>query len=132
MSTRPEADARLRCPRDSMLMEKVQIGDVTVDRCHSCGAMWFDAAELRRVLADSGAVDRLDVGGNPDAPQGYAVGTPRCPRDQTPLAEVPDNAQAHIHVDLCRTCRGVLLDAGELRDLSEFTLRERLRRFFGT
>src|SRR5690606_39388358 len=62
-------------------------------RCHSCGAMWFDAAELRRVLADSGAVDRLDVGGNPDAPQGYAVGTPRCPRDQTPLAEVPDNAQ---------------------------------------
>jgi Zn-finger nucleic acid-binding protein len=33
-------------------------------------------------------------------------------------------------IDLCRTCGGVLLDAGELKDLSEFTLAERLKGFF--
>jgi Zn-finger nucleic acid-binding protein len=114
-----------------MVMEKVRVGPVVIDRCHSCGAMWFDAAELRKVLAEPGAPGEVDIGADPDAPQGFAVGALRCPRDNQPLARVPDNAQAHIQVDLCRGCRGVLLDAGELKDISELTLRERVRAFFG-
>ena len=31
----------------------------------------------------------------------------------------------------CRSCNGKLLDTGELRDLSELTLLERLRSFVG-
>lgn len=108
-------------------MEKVKVAGVIVDRCHQCGSMWFDAAELRKVLSDKGAVGKLDIGADTSGARGFAVGATVCPRDGSPLAIVPDNDQSHIKVDLCRTCRGVLLDAGELKDLSELTLRERLR-----
>lgn len=124
-------DGRLYCPRDGTLMEKLRAAGQLIDRCHRCGAMWFDAAELRKVLAEKGAASRLDAGPDTDLARGFAVGATRCPRDGSPLAIVPDNDQAHIHVDLCRTCRGVLLDAGELKDLTELTLRERLRGLIG-
>lgn len=126
-----EGDGRLNCPRDGTLMEKVRAAGQVIDRCHRCGAMWFDAAELRKVLAEKGAAARLDAGPDTDLARGFAVGATRCPRDGPPLAIVPDNDQAHIHVDLCRECRGVLLDAGELKDLSDVTLRERLAAVFG-
>ena len=52
-----------------------------------------------------------------------------CPRDQSALVTVPDSRQSHVEIDVCRQCGGVLLDAGELKDLSEFTLSERLKAF---
>lgn len=127
----PKSDSRLRCPKDGTIMERVSIGKATLDRCHACGAMWFDATELAAVLADKSKIARLDVGGDSNAAQGFAPGGRVCPRDGAALATVPHTSQTHIQVDLCRTCRGVLLDAGELKDMSEFSLRERLAAFFG-
>jgi len=123
-------DPRLKCPRDGTVMEKVKVAGVVIDRCHRCGSMWFDATELRQVLSDHSSVRGLDIGPDPDLARGFTIGATRCPRDGAPLAVVPDHAQSHIHADLCRTCRGVLLDAGELKDLSEITLRERLGSVF--
>jgi Zn-finger nucleic acid-binding protein len=123
-------DTRLTCPRDGTLMEKVTVAGAVVDRCARCGAMWFDAAELRKVLSNPEAVRWVDAPPDKDLARGFAIGAARCPWDKSPLAAVPDDAQNHIHMDLCRTCRGVLLDAGELKDLSEVTLRERLGMVF--
>ena len=39
--------------------------------------------------------------------------------------------QPHIQELACTVCGGVLLDAGELKDLSEFTLGERVKGLFG-
>lgn len=126
----PQPDARLNCPRDGNTMEKVRVAGVTVDRCYRCGSMWFDGAELERVLAEASAVRRVDSRLDDDLARGFTVGAVRCPRDKSPLMIVPDDVQSHIHVDLCRTCGGVLLDAGELKDLSQMTLRERLSAVF--
>lgn len=126
----PKNDPRLRCPKDGTIMERVSAGSVEIDRCFACGAIWFDANELAKVLSDKKSVARLDAGGDPNAPGGFAPGGRVCPRDKSPLATVPHTTQTHIQVDLCRTCRGVLLDAGELKDMSEFSLRERLAAFF--
>jgi Zn-finger nucleic acid-binding protein len=115
-------------------MEKMPVGDFAVDHCARCGAIWFDAYELQKTL------DAKDRGLNlRDIDYGVARTydakvhggeIPHCPRDGTVLLQIPDPRQPHIVIDLCRTCGGVLLDAGELTDLSEFTLAERVKGFF--
>jgi Zn-finger nucleic acid-binding protein len=117
-------------------MEKVSVGRILVDHCARCGAMWFDAYELETTLRSAGAVAEVDygtaAGGRPGFGYNltnYLASDRMCPRCKRPLTTVPDARQPHVTIDVCSDCRGVLLDAGELKDLSEFTLAERVRAF---
>ncbi len=127
-------DERLRCPKDATIMERVPVGSFVVDRCAGCGALWFDALELRRVLESKAAIEHLDVGAMDTRPVNTSLGTPLggilCPRDRTPLLRAADLKQQHIVVDGCPTCGGVMLDSGELKDLSEHTISEKIRGLF--
>lgn len=110
-------------------MEKASVGGaagVTVDRCAKCGALWLDKGEMERLLAMK-AAKAVDLGPfGRDRPNG-PIAALQCPRDGSIMAEVADKAQAHVLIVLCPDCGGKLLDAGELTDLSEFTVGERLR-----
>lgn len=125
---------RIRCPKDGTIMERVTAAGVIVDRCAGCGAIWFDALELRQVL-DTGDIKATDTGKLEDRPHniqvGHNLGGMVCPRDGEPLIKARDLKQKHVEIDACRKCAGVLLDAGELTDLSEFTLGERIRGLLG-
>lgn len=135
MKTTP--DGKIRCPKDAMIMEKLSIGgsDIVVDHCGRCGAIWFDAYELEAAIKakEQGAnLDDVDYG---TAKINYEYKVLRdvfleCPHDHSKLLQIPDPRQPHVIIDLCRECGGVLLDAGELKDLSEFTLAERVRGLF--
>jgi Zn-finger nucleic acid-binding protein len=129
--TTTHPDDRLRCPKDASLMSKVSVGNVVVDHCARCGAMWFDPYELEVAVRTKGAAQDIDHGAAKHQYQWnvYRASELLCPRDHSPLVTVPDSRQAHVQIELCRQCGGVLLDAGELRDLSEFTLSERLKAF---
>lgn len=131
MVSSKKADDRLRCPKDAALMAKVQVGQVTVDHCARCGGMWFDPYELERVIQNRKAAVDLDAGAARRQYEWsvYRASTLICPRDKSELITVPDPRQPHVQIEVCRTCGGVLLDAGELKDLSEFTLSERLKAF---
>jgi Zn-finger nucleic acid-binding protein len=112
-------------------MERIKVGLLTVDHCARCGGMWFDPYELEAAIKHEEAAEEIDYG---RAKHEYKwkvhrASTLLCPRDGNPLITIPDPRQPHVHIDLCRACGGVLLDAGELKDLSEFTLSERLRSF---
>jgi len=125
-----ENDPRVRCPKDSMYMEKVTVGGIEIDRCAGCGAMWFDALELDKILEskDSKAfVKNLDIGSTGRHTGVKALGKLVCPRDRSPLITLLDMKQSHVEEMGCTVCGGVLLDSGELKDLSEFTLKERVR-----
>lgn len=50
-----------------------------------------------------------------------------CPRDQSLLTEVADAKQMHVLIMICSECGGKLLDAGELIDLAQFTVGERIK-----
>ncbi len=124
---------KIRCPKCSTIMEKVQAApNLEVEHCGRCGAMWFDPYELESVLKSGGGViGEVDYG----AARTYdskihGADLRECPRDHQVLLQIPDPRQPHVAIDLCKKCGGVLLDAGELKDLSEFTLAERLRVFF--
>jgi Zn-finger nucleic acid-binding protein len=95
--------------------------------------MWLDAGELDRVVQSEHAAGVMDA--PPDTRKGqrvrHMVKPPAplaCPRDRTPLILKEHWEQPHVDVDQCPDCRGVLLDPGELRDLSQWTMRERLMR----
>lgn len=119
----------LTCPRDGATMEQVAAAGVTVDRCPACGAMWFDRKELQRLASDKAGARLVDQPLDRPAPE-VIPGDIRCPRDHSRLIPVADRKQAHVEMLSCTSCGGLLLDAGELRDLSEFTLAERIRALF--
>ena len=118
----------LLCPNDGTLMERIPVAGVEADRCAACGAIWLDAREFERIVAEDGAPARLDTGpAGSGLPKGFRIGKKVCPRDKREMLSVRDPEQSHIVTDLCPTCGGLLFDAGELGDLSRLTLRERLR-----
>lgn len=121
----------LRCPKDGYSLTPVTVGSATVDHCDHCGAVWLDAGELALLQKHPDWVSGVDTGGERGARPVMAPHGRVCPRDGTSLAESRDHRQKHIRVDKCPTCLGLLLDAGELTDLTSFTLKERLRAIVG-
>ena len=118
-------DKQLRCPHDNSLMEKESVGVVTTDRCNACGRLWLDDGELQRLLA----ADTTTVKGADSGPFGResgraALGGRVCPRDQTLLLEIKHPQRPDVLIEVCPKCKGVLLDAGELRQLSGGTPEE--------
>jgi Zn-finger nucleic acid-binding protein len=82
---------------------------VTLDHCHNCKGLWFDAGELSRHLARSDAhLDEADLtlGEETELP------CPRCPGMQ--LAHV---RQYGVTLDVCPRCRGIFVDGGEFHEL---------------
>ena len=119
-------------------MERIRVEKaVDVDQCAHCGGIWLDGGELEDLLGLPGGardlITRLDSGAYDDhgaMVNSFGVGELVCPRDGTQLSAVNDDQQKHIEYELCPTCGGMYFDAGELSDLSEFTLVERLRAIF--
>jgi Zn-finger nucleic acid-binding protein len=110
-------------------MQRQKIGTVEVDRCAGCAGLWLDALEKEKLL------ERPGLAAEADRPGAHAAGRPgealTCPRDRSTLIRMVDRRQPHVGFESCTVCGGVFLDAGELADLSELTLRERVRGLFG-
>jgi Zn-finger nucleic acid-binding protein len=73
--------------------------DVELDRCHSCGGVWFDAGELeiatgRTVMKSAKASDRF------------------CPRCLIPLLNA--ELTSGVAVESCRSCKGTYLDSRDM------------------
>jgi Zn-finger nucleic acid-binding protein len=109
-------------------MQPVQCDGTTVDRCPTCGGMFFDLEEEPHVLRNKELVAKIDT--HPRSHDADAKVRIECPRDGEPMVHVHDVKQHHVGYETCPACGGVYLDAGELKDLSEFSFGEWLRRMF--
>lgn len=116
------------CPKCGARMQRVDCGGATADRCPTCGGMFFDLDEEEHILRRRELVERLDT--HPPDPAKDATVKIRCPRDGEAMLHVHDVKQHHVGYETCPACGGVFLDAGELKNLSEFSLGEWLRRMF--
>ncbi len=128
-------DQPISCPKDGVPMHRITLGSVAVDRCPTCGGVWLDAGELagfkQAMLVDQhratlAQLDELGIDEPVDRPQPLL-----CPRDHARMSVHRDPKQKHIELDACTKCGGMFFDAGELADLSEFTMGERLRSLLG-
>lgn len=113
-------------------MERVAAGTVEIDRCYKCGGIWLDRGEYealaRLARTRKGSIGQLDIGSSQgESGQRYAMDDVFCPRDGSAMRIVRDAKQQHIEYELCSKCGGMFLDAGELTDMTEFTLGERIQ-----
>lgn len=42
----------MKCPKCGMDLEEIEFGVVHIDKCFSCGGLYFDEGELEQVLED--------------------------------------------------------------------------------
>lgn len=113
----------MRCPKCRSDMEPVTHGDIEVDRCHTCGGLWFDAGEVEK-LKSREAAEAIDTGSARLGRRLDMIDHYRCPRCGDEMTQVSDPEQPHIHFETCSGCGGSFFDAGEFRDLSEHTLSD--------
>ncbi len=126
-----EPDAAIDCPKCRLSMERMDVAGVFLDRCRSCDGMWLDVQEKERLLKSPDAVRAADRGERPDHDEKDDLRSLVCPRDGSTMIAMRDAEQRHVRYEACTVCGGIFLDAGELRDLADVTLLERLRQFFG-
>ncbi len=129
--TEPTKEKAVDCPKCHEPMRELRAGKAVVDRCEKCYGIWLDEGERLKLLADKALVRGLDIGSVEVGQEQNEIVEVDCPRCAKPMQHVTDSAQKHIGYELCRECRGSFFDAGELTDLSEFTLSERIRALFG-
>lgn len=108
----------MNCPKcaDAPLEAKM-LNDVTVDCCRSCRGVWFDQAELPRLLAADAREVRTLLQGRERERANAVTGT--CPRCETALLRVNSASNAAVVLDKCTDCGGVWLDAGEFARLHD-------------
>jgi len=113
------------CPKCSSAMEVVTVGSAAVDRCTSCGGLWFDQLEEEAVkrAGAAAAVDTMPPAGETEQHRAAA----RCPRCRIPLLRMVDPGQPHIWYESCAVCFGSFFDAGEFRDLADETVGDLIR-----
>lgn len=98
---------RARCPKCKQKLVADRSDGVHVERCTGCKGTWLDSGDLTRVLGVSRKIPRK-------AGEATDVACVRCP-GQT-LVELP-YPRTEVLIDICRDCRGVWLDAGEVEKL---------------
>lgn len=106
------------CPKCSGTLTEQKFGGVNVDRCNACEGLWFDAKEVRALVAHAQNKPD-DVPKSTASPESAKLdkksGT--CPKCSQSLHRVESMAVDGLHYDQCMACRGAWLDPGELAQI---------------
>ncbi len=130
MSETTERNA-LQCPKCDGLMRELKADEIMIDRCEKCYGIWLDKGERVKILKDASLVAGADIGTKEQGEAQNEVTEIDCPRCAKPMQHVADRGQKHIGFEFCRECQGSYFDAGELTDLKDFKLSERIKAIFG-
>jgi Zn-finger nucleic acid-binding protein len=103
-------------------MTTVPFAGIEVDRCGSCGGLWFDLLEHEDLRAKPGA-ETLDTGDPEVGARFDQVGLVRCPIDLQPMVRMVDRSQPSLWFESCPICYGVFFDAGEFTEFREENLQ---------
>ena len=116
----------MQCPKCSTAMSSLEGLEFSADRCNGCGGVWLSDSDID-AKDHAAAIDSIDT----SIPEGQAsfneLREINCPNCDVALMKMLDKTQLNVEYEACPDCRGAFFDAGELKDLSEFTLIERLK-----
>jgi uncharacterized protein len=122
----------MKCPKCEGLLESVDFGtDISVMRCDSCHGLFSNTATLEKMREQWLSDTVLDTGSAAVGARNNALQDIQCPGCHTIMERVEDIDQSHIQLDLCPSCDGVFLDAGELTDMKHVTLMDHIKRLLG-
>ncbi len=119
------------CPKCSGTLAEEKFGGVGVDRCSECHGIWFDAKEVRALVAHAQRKpDELPKSTASPASAQLDAKSGTCPRCQHALHRVESLAIDGLSYDQCMTCRGAWLDAGELAQILDNPAADEEMKFF--
>jgi len=118
----------MKCPRCDKPLGEVKFDEIIVDRCGECFGVWFDFAELERILnRDAHAMATLVP--EEDLPAVGDVDTLPCPRCAERLICFRAEPEGILYYT-CLTCYGRWLDGRELQRVSGRSLASKFERVF--
>lgn len=120
--------AKMHCPKCDALMEHIHHPLADYERCSSCKGLWLDRLEHKDL---KNVADSIDIG-EPAVAKDYndkhKVNCPVCPNTQ--MLRMVDPGQPHIWFEQCSSCQGRFYDAGEFKDVSEYTISDFFKKLF--
>lgn len=118
----------MKCPHCPSVLQPVMLRRVEVACCPSCKGLWFDKTELAKFNHfDS------DFPLYPDNSFEGKLLKSRCPQcEHLRLSRIPYAPGSKLYVERCSGCKGVWLDAGEIKKVrnilaKKVIIRRRLR-----
>lgn len=114
----------MNCPKCSGAMESVTHAGTTVDRCTSCGGIWFDAFEAEELIDTEGGKS-VDTGSTVKGWQMNRIRDINCPHCGEQMQTVSDVKESLVTFEVCAKCHGYYMDAGEFRDIAHTNLPEK-------
>ena len=104
----------MQCPRCDAALEAAAVEGEQIDKCPSCGGLWFGQGELR-AARDAAQPDLrwldFEIWKHEDRFR-FAVLPFICPQCEIPMVAVT-YGDTDVEVDCCPQCQGMWLDAGE-------------------
>lgn len=97
----------------------MELNEVEVDRCFSCGGIWLDGGELELLL--EGSTSREDFLTSFKVDTETAEKPRKCPICDKRMEKILCGGEARILIDRCKKGDGIWLDRGELREILEET-----------
>ena len=101
-----------RCPRCGTALRQVEDGRLVLDTCPTCGGLWIDEDEWKPLVGSVRSIARplsvpLDFRRPP---------CPACGPENEEAGLMPRGLRGggELEIDLCASCGGAWLDAGEL------------------
>ena len=119
----------LICPKCAAPMEQVKFGSTAVDRCESCGGLWFDRGEKERLAAMTGT-EALDAKSAEGDHTPGDVTKMKCPRCRGPMVTTEDPEKPGIEFEMCQGGCGTFFDAGEFSDYKADGLAGAIKRLW--
>ncbi len=105
------------CPMCKEPMIVLELNEVEIDHCISCGGIWLDAGELELLLEDSISKDKLLT--SFEVERNTKEKNRRCPICLKKMEKILCGTDKKILIDKCRKNDGIWFDAGELNEVIE-------------
>lgn len=124
-------DPIIDCPKCHTPMRQLKMDTCIIDRCETCYGIWLDAGERHKLAKSKKQVELADIGPTDVGRKRNEMTEIKCPRCDVDMTHKEHPAQRHIKFEACPECDGNFFDAGELADMSDYTISERLKSMLG-
>jgi Zn-finger nucleic acid-binding protein len=107
----------MNCVACNEPMVVLELNEVEIDHCLSCGGIWLDAGEIELLLSDSSEAAALMT--QVTRGRNRQAGKRPCPICNKKMDVVSVGAEREVEIDLCRRNHGIWFDRGELKEVLE-------------
>ncbi len=113
----PRCTTQLTVNKFEKYDEDITLSTLDVDKCESCGGIWFDKDELEHVH-NTIEITLVEIRKIPDSEkQNQPLSCPKC--ESITMEKVQNTRDENVIMDVCPSCKGVWLDSGELKAIQQ-------------